>query len=98
MHRGWKMDVAPRPLEEMTALGCRYAELGESAEMEDLLLELCQSFHPYLMQYLVMICRGHVPNVGHGPRATRINKDIKPFLMYFFPKGNSLRLQTWPRW
>ena len=62
---GWKMDVAPRPLEEMTALGCRYAELGESAEKEDLLLELCQSFHPYLMKYLVMICR--IRSAASGP-------------------------------
>ena len=84
---GWKIDVAPRPLEEITALGCRYAELGESAEKEDLLLELCQCFHPYLMKYLVMICRGHVPVAGHGTNPNFINKDVKPFLMYFLPKG-----------
>src|SRR5438270_12195489 len=85
---GWKMDVAPRPLEEMTALGCRYAELGESAEKEDLLLELCQSFHSYLMKYLVMICRGHVPVAGHGTNPFFIHKDVKPFRMYFVPKGH----------
>src|SRR3982751_763924 len=89
---GWKMDVAPRPLEEITALGCRYAELGESAEKEDLLLEICQCFHPYLMKYLVMICRGHVPVLGAGPYV--VNRDVKPFLTYFLPKGQPLDRQT----
>jgi hypothetical protein len=50
---------------EINDLGRRYAELP--AEMagisnpakQELLLELCQCFHPYLMKYLVMICRGH---------------------------------------
>ena len=83
----WKTDVPPRPLDEITALGCRYAELKDGAEKEDLLLELCQCFHPYLMKYLVMICRGHVPVAGHGANPSFINKDVKPFLMYFLPKG-----------
>ena len=48
-------------------MGRRYAELPPGdQEKEDLLLELCQCFHPYLMKYLVMICRGHVPVVGQG--------------------------------
>ena len=68
---GWKIDVALRPLEEITALGCRYAELGESAEKEDLLLELCQCFHPYLMKYLVMICRGDLHRAFSDGRRRR---------------------------
>ena len=46
------------------------------------------------MKYLVMICRGHVPiRCGHtGDKLAPINKDVKPFLLYFLPKGQSL---TW---
>ena len=39
------------------------------------------------MKYLVMICRGHVPVIGRGDQGAPINKDIKPFLLYFLPKG-----------
>jgi len=31
--------------------------------------------------------RGHVPIAGHGTNPNFINKDVKPFLMYFLPKG-----------
>src|SRR5437764_908911 len=65
----WKTGgAAVKPLEEVNAIGRRYAELPEeipaagdrmvsNPEKENLLLELCQCFHPYLMKYLVMICR-----------------------------------------
>lgn len=39
-------------------------------------------FHPYLMKYMCMICRGHVP-LWRG----RINKDVEPFIRYFMPEG-----------
>ena len=44
------------------------------------------------MKYLVMICRGQVPlRCGNTEdQLAPINKDIKPFLLYFFPKGQSL--------
>jgi hypothetical protein len=48
---------------------------------------LYQCFHPYLMKYLVMICRGHVPKAGHGSNPFFTNKDVLPFLMFFLPKG-----------
>ena len=57
-------------------------------------MELCQCFHPYLMKYLVMICRGHVPVIGRGDQGAPINKDIKPFLLYFLPKGCALDWHT----
>jgi hypothetical protein len=60
-------------------------------------LELCQCFHPYVMKYLVMICRGHVPTRIHNVPALRINKDIKPFLLYFLPKGQDLNWHTMNR-
>src|ERR1039457_2687262 len=66
------------------------------AEKEALLLELCQCFHPYLMKYLVMICRGHVPIVGIGPKSSfgNVNSDVKKFLYYFLPKGQTLTRQN----
>jgi hypothetical protein len=47
------------------------------------------------MKYLVMICRGHVPVMGRGKgNPGPVNKDIKPFLLYFLPKGQVLNRQT----
>src|SRR5947199_394891 len=54
----------PRPAEEITQLGCLYAESPDEVNgqsnpaTQERLLELCQEFHPYLIKYLVMICRG----------------------------------------
>jgi hypothetical protein len=53
-------------------------------------LEICKSFHPHLMKYLMMICHGHVPIMGHGKNPHRINRDVEPFLRYFLPKGQKL--------
>jgi hypothetical protein len=39
------------------------------------------------MKYLVMICQGHLPLVGVGYEALHVNKDVKPFILYFLPKG-----------
>ena len=94
---GWRTDNF-KQLDEVNELGRRYAELPDeipaagdllvsNPEKETLLLELCQCFHPYLMKYLVMICRGRVPIVGHGSKPAYTNKDVKPFLIYFLPKG-----------
>ncbi len=84
----WPNDSAEaiRPLEEVTELGRRYAETKDSS----ILLELCQCFHPYLMKYLIMICRGHVPVIGVGWGASRINKDVEPFIKSFLPKGQEV--------
>jgi hypothetical protein len=85
----WKVDEGTRPSNtEMTELGRRYVLAG-GGEKEALLLELCQHFHTYLMKYLVMICRGHVP-VWKG----KVNSDAAAFLAYFLPKGRKLDLIT----
>ena len=70
---------------------------SSDSEKQDLLLDLCQCFHPYLMKYLVMICRGHVPIVGHGGNPHFINKDVRTFLMYFLPKGQRPEIAICPR-
>jgi hypothetical protein len=81
----WKVDDESRLSNtEVTELGCRYvAAAGQ--EKEELLLQLCQNFHSYLMKYLSMICRGHVPLWK-----TKINSDSAAFLSYFIPKGTKL--------
>ena len=83
----WPSDSAEavRPLEEVTELGRRYAETKDPAVQ----LELCKCFHPYLMKYLTMICRGHVPVIGVGTSALRINKDVEPFIKFWLPKGEA---------
>ncbi len=92
----WKMEGVVKSLPELDDLGRRYACLPAEIEgksnpaKQDLLLELCQCFHPYLMKYLVMICRGHVPIIGIGRERCCISKDVVPFLMYFLPKGKKL--------
>jgi hypothetical protein len=74
----WPNDSAEavRSLEEVTELGRRYAETKDP----EVQLELCQCFHPYLMKYLVMICRGHVPILGVGSNGLRLNKDVELFI------------------
>jgi hypothetical protein len=90
----WKTEGVIKTIPEVNDLGRRYAELADGDRKEALLLELCQCFHPYLMKYLVMICRGHVPVIGRGDMGAPVNKDVKPFLMYFLPKGKPLDWQT----
>ena len=81
----WKIDSEDHlSTADLTDLGCRYAQAC-GQEKEDLLLEICQNFHSYLMKYLAMICRGHVPVWKN-----RINSDSAAFLKYFLPKGCKL--------
>ena len=79
---GWNTDT-PRPHAEINALGKRYSQTHD----QEALLELCQAFHGYLMKYLVMICRGHLPVAGVGVNPHLVNKDTRPFLKFFLPKG-----------
>src|ERR1017187_6513455 len=91
----WKTEGMIKSLPEINDLGRRYAELP--AEMagisnpakQDLLLELCQCFHLYLMKYLVMICRGHVPISGIGPKSQfgNVNSDVKEFPLLLSAQG-----------
>ena len=90
----WKTDGVVKPVIEVNDLGLRYASLADGREKEDLLLEICQCFHPYLMKYLVMICRGRVPIMGHGPNPAYTNKDVKPFLLFFLRKGEKPNRET----
>jgi hypothetical protein len=63
-----------RPNAEVTDLGLRYAQ-AEGQEKEELSLELLHCFHSYLMKYVDMILRGHLPRYGG-----RVNEDAKKLL------------------
>ena len=93
---GWKNDdFVPRPAAEITELARAYAELPDEAPAkQEKLLEICREFHPYLMKYLVMICRGHVPVWGAGQKSGAVNKDIKTFIQFFLPKGSPVNKAT----
>src|SRR5579872_7506135 len=81
----WKIDEVVRlNTAEVTELGQRYVA-AEGQVKEDLLLQLCRHFHPYLMKYLVMICRCNIA-VWKG----RVNADSAAFLAFFLPKGTKL--------
>src|SRR2546427_655054 len=59
--------------EETNARGVLYANLPDSQQKEDLLLELIQAFDPYLKKYLNMVLRGHLPplNTPSGSEAIK---------------------------
>jgi hypothetical protein len=80
--------VTPVPTAEVTELGIRYAQASESAK-EELSLELLQCFHSYLMKYLDMIVRGHLPRYGG-----RVNDDSKKLLVNLLPKGTEVTQQS----
>jgi hypothetical protein len=81
-HYAAKWIPVVRPVEEINALGCDYADLPEGIEKQQKLFEIAQCFHGYLLKYLTMICLGHVPMWGD-----RVNKDVEPFLRYFLQRG-----------
>jgi hypothetical protein len=50
--------------EETNILGTKYANLIDGEDKQTLLLELTQCFHGYIMKYLNMIVRGHLPPIN----------------------------------
>lgn len=80
----WPTEIMRKP-SELTALGKAYAELPEGEAKEAKLLEIIQSFHGYMLKYLSMVLRGHLP-IHHGA----INKDTELLLANFLPKGKSV--------
>jgi len=72
---------------QLTELGQQYAR-ADGAVKQDLLLQLSQAFHGYLIKYLNMICQGHVP-MWKG-----MNSDSAKFLAYFRSKGKTLDLDA----
>ena len=71
-------------LEDVTNLGIRYAELPDCREKEDVLLEIIQCFHSYVLKYVDMILRGHLPTYrGH------VNQDSVNFLCRFMRSGEA---------
>lgn len=50
--------------EDTNALGITYANLPDGSQKENLMLELTQCFHGYIMKYLNMIVKGHLPAIN----------------------------------
>ena len=87
-----RQDFGPSPtpnFAEVNKLGIAYAKSHD----QGVLLELCQRSHPYLMKYLTMICRGHLPRMS----SKVINPDSRTFLFYFLPKGMVANEKNSPR-
>lgn len=66
--------------EDTNILGIKYANLPDGPDKEDLLLQLTKCFHGYLMKYLNMIVRGHLPpmNSSTGTEAVKFLKLLAP--------------------
>lgn len=66
--------------EETNELGIKYANLVDGPAKQDLMLELTQCFHGYLMKYLNMIVRGHLPpvNSSAGTEAIKFLNLLSP--------------------
>ena len=69
-----------RAYEETNELGIKYANLPDGDAKQALMLELTQCFHGYLMKYLNMIVRGHLPpiNSSSGSEAIKFLNLLSP--------------------
>src|SRR5947209_5871549 len=79
-----------RSTAELTELGCQMAALPEGPLKEDKLLEILQCLTPYLLKYVAMILRGHIPLQRHG-KSRDINKDTHLLLQCFIPRDKALK-------
>lgn len=66
--------------EETNALGIQYATTPDGSQKEAVMLELTKYFHGYIMKYLNMIVRGHLPPLGSpaGIEAVKFLKLLSP--------------------
>jgi hypothetical protein len=71
-------------VEDMNALGIRYASLPDGEEREEVMLQIVRSFHSYLCKYLAMIVKGHLP-----PLKSSAGKEATTFLKTLIPKGTT---------
>jgi hypothetical protein len=63
-------------------LGIKYAKLTDGSEKETVLLEILTCFHGYIMKYVNMVVRGHLP-----PLKSPAGKESMLFLKMLIPKG-----------
>src|SRR5206468_458354 len=78
---------------ELTKLGAEFVNLPEGQEKEKLLLEILQCFHGYLLKYVSMILRGHLPLQRNG-RTKEVNKDTHLLLRCFIPREQAANRAT----
>lgn len=69
-----------RSFEETNELGIKYAITPDGACKQDIMLELTRYFHGYIMKYLNMIVRGHLPpaNSSSGGESIKFLKLLAP--------------------
>lgn len=77
-------DETLNKVEDVNALGIKYASLPDGPEREAVMLIIVRQFHSYLCKYLAMIVKGHVP-----PLKTPAGKDASTFLRTLIPKGTN---------
>ena len=76
-------------VKEVNQLGQKYALAKDGPSREVLLLQVMRYFHPYLMKYLDMITRGHLPSFRD-----KVSKDTLTFLGYLLKKGEAAPRQS----
>jgi hypothetical protein len=86
-------DAVVRTPDELTQLGARFVDAPEGDEKERLLLEILQCFHGYLLKYVSMILRGHLPLQRSG-RTKEVNKDTHLLLRCFVPREQAANRAT----
>jgi hypothetical protein len=89
----WPTEDVVRTPAELTKLGAEFAALAEGRAKEDLLLEILQCFHGYLLKYVSMILRGHLPLQRNG-RSKEVNKDTHLLLRCFIPREQASNRAT----
>jgi hypothetical protein len=89
----WPTKDVVRTPAELTKLGAEFAALPEGRAKEDLLLEILQCFHGYLLKYVSMILRGHLPLQRNG-RSKEVNKDTHLLLRCFIPREQASNRAT----
>ena len=70
-------------------LGIRFARLPDGQDKEEAFLDIAQSFHPYLMNYLEMILRGRMPVWGANAKSSSPNREAMKFVQFFVKKGTA---------
>lgn len=70
--------------ETVNELGVKYANLPDGTEKEEIMCALLECFHGYLMKYLNMVVRGHLP-----PIKSAAGQEAAKFLKLLAPKGTT---------
>lgn len=84
-------ETALNSREDVNALGIAYALASDPEEKQAKLFQIVEAFHGYLMKYMVMIIRGHLPSLK-----TSAGRDAKAFLRLLLPLDSKTGKQVPP--